>query len=82
MTAWPEDGRSFRGYQRCWSIYLPRKVHVHRSARAGTVVFRPDLKIDAVLAERWEHDFASAKASAAPALRAVVINLLAGVRSA
>ncbi len=33
---WPEDGRSFRGYQLLLEyFYLPRKVHVHRSARAG-----------------------------------------------
>ena len=58
---WPEDGRSFRGYQLLLEYFTFREKFMFIDLRGlETVVFPAGLawfEIDVVLAERWEHDF-------------------------
>ena len=58
---WPEDGRSFRGYQLLLEYFTFREKFMFIDLRGlETVAFPAGLawfEIDVVLAERWEHDF-------------------------
>lgn len=58
---WPEDGRSFRGYQLLLEYFTFREKFMFIDLRGlETVAFPAGMawfEIDVVLAERWEHDF-------------------------
>lgn len=60
-SLWPEDGRSFRGYQLLLEYFTFREKFMFIDLRGlETVAFPAGLawfEIDVVLAERWEHDF-------------------------
>lgn len=58
---WPEDSRSFRGYQLLLEYFTFREKFMFIDLRGlETVAFPAGMawfEIDVVLAERWEHDF-------------------------
>ncbi len=66
---WPEDGRSFRGYQLLLEYFTFREKFMFIDLRGlETVAFPAGLawfEIDVVLAERWEHDFRFSESSCA-----------------